>query len=113
MPPPPAARAEFQARLDQALDYADALGVAKIHAMAGDGLDTPENARAFINNIRAAGEKAARRGKTILIEPINPRDRPHYFLRSTARAADFIAEVGRANVKLQFDAYHVALSKAT
>jgi hydroxypyruvate isomerase len=101
--------AEFQARLDQALDYAGALGVAKIHAMAGDGLDTPENARAFVNNIRAAGEKAARRGKTILIEPLNPRDRPDYFLRSTARAADFIAAVGLANVKLQFDAYHVAL----
>jgi hydroxypyruvate isomerase len=101
--------AEFQARIDQALDYAVSLGVAKIHAMAGDGLNTPENARAFVNNIRAAGEKAAARGKTILIEPINPRDRPNYFLRSTIRAADFIVEVGLANVKLQFDAYHVAL----
>jgi hydroxypyruvate isomerase len=59
--------------------------------------------------MRAAGKKAAARGKTILIEPLNPRDRPHYFLRSTARSADFIAEVGLASVKLQFDAYHVAL----
>jgi 2-dehydrotetronate isomerase len=100
---------EFQARLDQALDYAASLGVANIHAMAGDGVDTPENARAFVDNIRAAGEKAAARGKTILIEPLNLRDRPNYFLRSMARAADFIAEVGLANVKLQFDAYHVAL----
>ena len=101
--------AEFQARVDQALDYAVSLGVAKIHAMAGDGLNTPENARAFVANIRAAGEKAAARGKTILIEPLNPRDRPDYFLRSTMRAADFVVEVGLANVKLQFDAYHVAL----
>lgn len=100
---------EFQARVDRALDYAGVLGAAKIHAMAGDGLDTRENARAFVRNIRKAGEKAALRGKTILIEPLNPRDRPDYFLHSTARAADFIAEVGLANVKLQFDAYHVAL----
>jgi 2-dehydrotetronate isomerase len=100
---------EFQARVDQALDYADSLSVAKIHAMAGDGLDTPENARAFVNNIREAGEKAAARGKTILVEPLNPRDRPNSFLRSTTRAADFIVEVGLVNVKLQFDAYHVAL----
>jgi 2-dehydrotetronate isomerase len=100
---------EFQARVDQALDYAASLGVTKIHAMAGDGFDVPENARAFVNNIRTAGEKAAARGKTILIEPLNPRDRPNYFLRSITRAADFIVEVGLANVKLQFDAYHVAL----
>jgi hydroxypyruvate isomerase len=100
---------EFQARVDQALDYATLLGVANIHAMAGDGLDTPGNARVFVDNIRAAGEKAATRGKTILIEPLNPRARPNYFLRSTARAADFIVEVGLANVKLQFDAYHAAL----
>ena len=71
---------EFQARVDQALDYAGVLGVAKIHAMAGDGLDTLENARAFVNNIREAGEKAAARGKTILVEPLNPRDRPGYFV---------------------------------
>jgi len=101
--------AEFQARVDQALDYAVSLNVAKIHAMAGDAPDTPESARAFLRNIREAGEKAARRGKTILIEPLNPRDRPNYFLRSAARAADFIAEAGLTNVKLQFDAYHVAL----
>jgi hydroxypyruvate isomerase len=101
--------AEFQARVDQALDYAAALGVRKIHAMAGDCGDTPENAACFLRNIRAAGEKAADRGKTILIEPLNPRDRPHYFLRSTVRAADFLVEIGLANVQLQFDAYHVQI----
>jgi hydroxypyruvate isomerase len=100
---------EFQTRVDQALDYATSLDVAKIHAMAGDAFDTPENTRAFVENIREAGEKAATRGKAIMIEPLNPRDRPNYFLRSIVRAADFIVEVGLANVKLQFDAYHVAI----
>lgn len=100
---------EFQTRVDQALEYATALGVPKIHAMAGDCGDTPENAACFVKNIRTAGEKAADRGKTILIEPLNPRDRPNYFLRSTTRAADFLVEIGLANVQLQFDAYHVQL----
>jgi hydroxypyruvate isomerase len=101
--------AEFQARVDQALDYAAALNVPKIHAMAGDCGDTPENAACFVGNIREAGEKAARLNKTILIEPLNPRDRPNYFLRSTVRAADFLVEIGLANVQLQFDAYHVQI----
>ena len=101
--------AEFQARVDQALEYAAMLGIPKIHAMAGDCQDTAENARCFIANIREAGEKAATRGKTILIEPLNPRDRPNYFLQATTRAADFIVEIGLANVKLQFDAYHVQI----
>lgn len=101
--------AEFQARVDQALDYAEALGVPKIHAMAGDCGDTPENAACFAANIREAGKKAAKRDKTILIEPLNPRDRPNYFLRSTTRAADFLVEIGLANVKLQFDAYHIEI----
>lgn len=101
--------AEFQARVDQALDYAVALNVPKIHAMAGDCGDTPSNAACFVANIRAAGEKAAALGKTILIEPLNPRDRPHYFLRSTTRAAAFLADIDLANVKLQFDAYHVQI----
>jgi hydroxypyruvate isomerase len=101
--------AEFQARVDQALDYAAALNVPKIHAMAGDCGDTSENAACFVRNIRAAGEKAAALNKTILIEPLNPRDRPNYFLRSTVRAADFLVEIGLANVQLQFDAYHVQI----
>jgi len=101
--------AEFQARVDQALDYAEALNVPKIHAMAGDCGDTPSNAACFVRNIREAGEKAADRNKTILIEPLNPRDRPNYFLRSTVRAADFLVEIGLANVRLQFDAYHVQI----
>jgi hydroxypyruvate isomerase len=102
--------AEFQARVDQALDYAIALNVPKIHAMAGDCGDTSENAACFVRNIRAAGEKAAALNKTILIEPLNPRDRPNYFLRSTVRAADFLVEIGLANVQLQFDAYHVQIA---
>jgi 2-dehydrotetronate isomerase len=100
---------EFQARVDQALEYAVALNVPKIHAMAGDCGNTPENAACFVRNIREAGEKAASLGKTILIEPLNPRDRPSYFLRSTVRAADFLVEIGLANVQLQFDAYHVQI----
>ena len=45
----------------------------------------------------------------LLIEPINPRDRPDYFLTRVEHAADVIAKVGRPNVKIQFDFYHVQI----
>ena len=46
---------------------------------------------------------------TILIEPINPRDRPDYFLGHVEQAADLIDKIGRPNVRIQFDFYHVQI----
>jgi hydroxypyruvate isomerase len=52
---------------------------------------------------------AAARGVTVLIEPINPRDRPNYFLNTVEHAADIIAAAGRPNIRMQFDFYHVQI----
>ena len=52
---------------------------------------------------------AAEKNITLLIEPINPRDRPDYFLNRAEHAADIIAQVGRPNVRIQFDFYHVQI----
>src|SRR5581483_2934796 len=46
---------------------------------------------------------------TVLIEPINPRDRPGYFLNRVEHAADLIARIGRKNVRMQFDFYHAQI----
>ena len=45
----------------------------------------------------------------MLIEPINPRDRPDYFLARVEHAADIIAKVERPNVRIQFDFYHAQI----
>ena len=42
----------------------------------------------------------------LLIEPINPRDRPDYFLHRAEHAADIIGKIGKPNVKIQYDFYH-------
>ncbi|HXN43052.1 MAG TPA: TIM barrel protein, partial [Xanthobacteraceae bacterium] len=52
---------------------------------------------------------AAAKNVTLLIEPLNTRDRPDYFLNRVEHAADVIARVGRPNVKIQFDCYHVQI----
>ena len=42
----------------------------------------------------------------LLIEPINTRDIPGFFLNRQDQAHELIAEIGAANVKVQMDLYH-------
>ena len=63
----------------------------------------------FVRNLARAADLAAARGITLLIEPINPRDRPDYFLQRAEHAADIIAKVARPNLRMQFDFYHVQI----
>lgn len=96
---------EFASAVDLALSYAEALGCPRLHAMAG--LATHGATReAYVSNLRLAADWAEALGIEILIEPINTRDMPGYFLTRTAEARDVIAEVGAPNLGLQLDLYH-------
>jgi hydroxypyruvate isomerase len=96
---------EFAARTELALSYAEALGCKRLHCMAG--LETHGARRdVFVANLKLASQWAATLGISILIEPINTRDMPDYFLSRTADARAVIADVGEPNLALQFDLYH-------
>ena len=60
----------------------------------------------FIANLTRAAAAAAKSNITLLIEPINPRDRPSYFLSHVEHAADLVGKIGAPNVRVQFDFYH-------
>jgi hydroxypyruvate isomerase len=66
--------------------------------------------RAFVANLARAADVAAAKNITLLIEPLNPRDRPTYFLTTPEQGAKIIDEIGKPNVKLQFDFYHTQIS---
>jgi hydroxypyruvate isomerase len=107
----PGREQEFAALFKQALDYVTAIGGCQIHCLAGK---VPPEARpaaekVFVGNLARAADLAAEKGITLLIEPINPRDRPDYFLARAEHAADVIAKVERSNVRLQFDFYHAQI----
>jgi hydroxypyruvate isomerase len=97
---------EARAAIDEALDYALAIGAQCIHVMAGYA-GGPEARETFLANLRYACDRAAPHGITILIEPLNRHDAPGYFLRTTDEASAIIAEAGKDNLKLMFDCYHV------
>lgn len=105
----PGREREFEAGLKRAIEYALALDCRRIHPMAGNwpaGRDRAEGLAVYTGNIRRAADLAAEHGITVLIEPINTRDMPGYFLNTTGEAMAVIEAVGRPNVKLQLDLYH-------
>ncbi|MEX1035700.1 MAG: 2-oxo-tetronate isomerase [Sneathiella sp.] len=102
--------AEFQATLDQAIDYAVALDCKRLHVMAGlrDSTVAHDTQLAvYRNNLRIAAAAAEKAGITVLIEPINTKDMPGYFLKSVSMAAALIGEINHPSLRLQFDIYHV------
>lgn len=104
----PGREAEFDAAIASAACYARLLGNKLIHVMAGlEGQGA--NRETFVKNLRRGADAVAADGLTLIIEPINTRDMPGYFLSRTRPALDIIAEVGRPNVGLQFDLYHRAI----
>jgi hydroxypyruvate isomerase len=99
--------AEFGAGIARALDYARQLGCPRIHVMAGIVAAGAANAHAtYVANLRHAAALAAAQGVTLMIEPINGRDMPGYFLQFQDQAHALRAEIGAANVQVQMDLYH-------
>jgi len=95
----------FWAGFETALRYAEATGGRRLHLPAGLTSQGAEHAT-YVTNLRRAAKAAAATGLDVLIEPINRRDIPGFFLSRTEQARDVIAEVGEPNLRLQFDLYH-------
>jgi len=106
---------QFKASVDTALMYAKALKCKKVHAMSGivDSRFTREqHIETFISNIRYAADKFAEQGVELMIEPLNNRDVPNYFVAHQREAVELIKQVDRPNVKLQLDLYHAQIGLA-
>ena len=107
----PARRADFRASLAQALDYAHELGAKTVHCLSGvlNGVPLADARTCLIDNMVYACEEAERANVTLLIEPLNPYDRPDYFLTGSDMAADLIGHINRPELKIMFDLYHVQI----
>ncbi len=98
---------EFRAAVDTAIRYAGVIGTPLLHMMAGlADADDPEAIRCYRDSLRYAAERTGQAGIGLVIEPINRRDMPGYFLNDFDRALDFVRELGLPHVRLQFDIYH-------
>lgn len=105
----PGRESDFHASIAQALRWADALGCPRVHVMAGlvpPGVDRAALSPTYVSNLRWAAAEAARQGVDLLIEPINTRDIPGFFLNRQDQAHELLAQIGAVNAKVQMDLYH-------
>jgi len=105
----PGREAEFRDGLLRALDYAQALDCPRIHIMAGlipEGMEREAVQPTYLDNLRWAAAEAAKAGRDLLLEPINQRDMPRFFLNRQDHAHEIIEMLGVDNVKVQMDLYH-------
>ncbi len=105
----PGREAEFREGFAKALAYAAALGCPRVHVMAG--IAPPAAApnvlqKTYEANLRWAALAAQPAGIDVLIEPINTRDMPGYFLNHQHAAHQIVQALGAPNLKVQFDLYH-------
>lgn len=108
----PGREEEFRAGVAKALEYALAMGTPTIHAMAGllpAGADRETHRVTFVDNIWYAARELAKHGLTLVIEPINTRDMPGYFLNTQAEGHAIRKEIGEPNLKVQMDFYHAQI----
>ena len=107
----PGRQLEFAESFYQAADYARQSGASSIHVMAGvvDQAAEPDAAKVFAENLAFAAEVAT--DLTLLLEPINQRDKPGYFYSTIGEAVALIDRVGAPNIKIMFDVYHVGVSE--
>jgi hydroxypyruvate isomerase len=100
---------EFRRGVATALEYARVLGNERVHIMAGlirPGEDRALHRATYVRNLDYAAKQAAAAGITVVIEPINTRDIPGFFLNRQDEAHTVCAEVGAPNLKVQMDFYH-------
>ena len=103
---------EFQAGVDQAIAYAKVLGNRQINCLAGiapKGADAELLQNTFVSNLKYAADKLKAAGIRLVMEMINTRDIPGFYLNTTKQALEIQAKVGSDNLFLQYDIYHMQI----
>ncbi|EPK6573492.1 hydroxypyruvate isomerase [Klebsiella quasipneumoniae] len=104
--------AEFRDGVEQAILYAHILGNRQVNCLAGikpQGYDDEVIATTFINNLRYAADKLAQAGIRLVIEPVNTRDIPGFYLNHTRQALEIVDRVNHPNLFIQYDIYHMQI----
>jgi hydroxypyruvate isomerase len=103
---------ELQDGVGTAIEYARALGCRQLHCMAGlrpRGVNDEKMRETYLANLRFAGRELAKHELTLLIEAINPRDIPGFYLRTSRQAFDLMHYADLPNLRFLYDCYHMQI----
>lgn len=101
---------EFRKGVETAITYAKALGCGQVNCLAGiapAGVASAELGNIFVENLKFAADRLEKAGIKLLIEAINTRDIPGFFLNTSKQALRIIDRVGSKNLYFQYDIYHM------
>ena len=108
----PGREGEFQDGVGKAIEYAKALKCPRLNCLVGKtspGVSTEKIRQTLVNNLRFAAAAIGREGIRFLIEPLNDRDVPGFYLVHTWEALQLMKEVNHPNLWLQYDIYHMQI----
>jgi hydroxypyruvate isomerase len=100
---------EFRAGVARGIEYAQALGCTRLNCLAGispAGVPEAECRGTLIDNLRFAAGRLKAEGIRLLLEPINTRDVPGFFVSRPRQALGIIEDARCDNLFLQYDIYH-------
>ncbi|MBN9598535.1 MAG: hydroxypyruvate isomerase [Afipia sp.] len=103
---------EFKEGVTKAIAYAKALKCTQLNCLVGvlpQGADAKKAHDTLVANLKFAAAALKAEGIKLLIEPINTRDIPGFFLTNTKQALALIDEVGSDNLYVQYDIYHMQI----
>ena len=101
----PGREAEFEAGIERAMAYAQAVGCPRLNCLAGCGGDLAT----FVANLRVAAARLGAADLALVIEAISTQAVPGFFLNRSAQAMEVIAQTGVDNLALQYDCFHMQL----
>jgi hydroxypyruvate isomerase len=105
----PSRAADMRSAFERATPYIRALRVPRVHLMAGIAPNDEYHWRAYRESVRWCASQALLLGIDVLLEPVNRRDMPGYFMSDVDAALALIEELHLPNVRLQLDLYHAQI----
>ncbi len=103
---------EFRKSVDTAITYAKALDCPQVNCLAGiapEGISPAELENVFVHNLSYAAPRLEEAGIRLLVEAINTRDIPGFFLKTSGQALAIMDRVGSTNLYFQYDIYHMQI----
>lgn len=103
-------KSEFEDGVQSAIHYAKTLDCSLVNCLVGlipPDVPKEKTREILVTNLRFAGAALAREGIRLVIESVNTRDIPGFYLSRTADALALIREVNHPNLYYQYDIYHM------
>jgi hydroxypyruvate isomerase len=100
---------EFRQGVERAIEYASAASCPRLNCIAGVAPADEAHRRQLVENVRYAARRLGEVGMQLLIEPINTRTVPGFFLSGSAQAIDVLNAASEGNAFLQYDMFHMQI----